>query len=288
MHEGNFAAAMQELEQADQLSRFPLAERPVRPMDWRVHSRAFASFVLWVSGYPSRAVARIGEAFMVARELAASANDRLFTCWWSGYLHLLLRDSATAARLTDQAIELVRQQLPAFVTTCIPLDSWALVQQGHIDAGLSKMLQLRSNTEQDTGTLFFETWQFLALGNAYLGSGLASEGIAAMDEGLELCRTTGVRLLEGEIHRLKGELLLIGGNDEAAAQSFRDAIDLSRRQSAKSWELRATSSLARLLVSQERGDEARRMLAEIYGWFTEGFDTADLKEARLLLEQLGS
>ena len=107
-----------------------------------------------------------------------------------------------------------------------------------------------------------------------------------MNEGLALCRSSGVRLLESEIHRLKGELLLSAGKDEAAAQSFRDAIDLARRQSAKSWELRATTSLARLLATQGKRDEARTMLAKIYGWFTEGFDTADLKDAKMQLDEL--
>jgi predicted ATPase len=86
-------------------------------------------------------------------------------------------------------------------------------------------------------------------------------------------------MLESEIHRLKGELLLNSGKDEAAARSFRDAIELARRQSAKSWELRATVSLARLLARQDGRDEACTMLTGIYNWFTEGFDTADLKVA---------
>jgi predicted ATPase len=98
----------------------------------------------------------------------------------------------------------------------------------------------------------------------------------------------GVRILESEMHRLKGELLLKDEKEEAAAQSFRNAIDMARRQSAKSWELRATTSLSRLLASQGRRDEARTMFAEIYGWFTEGFETADLRGARQLLEQLGA
>jgi predicted ATPase len=93
-------------------------------------------------------------------------------------------------------------------------------------------------------------------------------------------------MLKSEIHRLKGELLLQQGNHEGAAQSLRDGIDLARRQSAKSWELRATTSLARLLGKQGRRDEARVMLTEIYNWFNEGFDTADLKEAKLLLDEL--
>ena len=99
---------------------------------------------------------------------------------------------------------------------------------------------------------------------------------------------TGTGFSEAEMRRLKGELLLLGDNSAAveAAQSFRDAIELARRQNAKSWELRATMSLARLLAKQGRRDEARAMLTEIYGWFTEGFDTTDLIDARGLLEEL--
>jgi predicted ATPase len=109
-----------------------------------------------------------------------------------------------------------------------------------------------------------------------------------VNQGLEAAQRTGTGFCEAELHRLKGELLLLGDNGAApeAAQCFRDAIEVARRQSAKSWELRATTSLARLLASQDRHDEARTMLAEIYNWFTAGFDTADLKDARVLLDEL--
>ena len=285
MHEGDFPEAMRELDQAYQLSGLSSASQPVRPMNWRVHSRAFTSFVLWVSGYPERAVARATEAFVVARDLAASAADRLFVCWWSAHLHLLLRESTTAARLSDEAMTLVAQHLPAFVTTTAPLKAWALVQMGQTETGLSQIsenLKLQYQTDQ----LLFATWLFVALGHAYVASRRASEGITTIDEGLALCRSSGVRLLESELHRLKGELLLSDGNQEAAGQCFRDAIELARRQGAKSWELRATISHARLLGKQDRRDEARVRLAEIYNWFTEGFDTADLKEAKALLDEL--
>jgi adenylate cyclase len=109
-------------------------------------------------------------------------------------------------------------------------------------------------------------------------------------EGLELIRRTEARWFEAEIRRLKGELLLKGDNGAIAeaAECFREAIDVARHQSAKSFELRATMSLARLLAKQGRRAEGRAMLAEIYGWFTEGFDTADLKDAKALLEELGA
>jgi predicted ATPase len=111
------------------------------------------------------------------------------------------------------------------------------------------------------------------------------------------CKRTGqlphpneleIRHNEAEIHRLKGELRLGQGdaNAEEAQSYFERAIEIARRQSAKSWELHATMSLARLLASQGRRYEARAMLTEIYGWFTEGFDTADLKDAKALLDEL--
>ena len=116
------------------------------------------------------------------------------------------------------------------------------------------------------------------------------EALAAIDESFSTIERTGQRLHEAEVHRLKGELLLKqdASNAAQAEQSFRTAIDISRRQHAKSWELRATTSLARLLGTQGKHDEARAMLAEIYSWFTEGFDTADLKDAKALLDKLGA
>ena len=96
-----------------------------------------------------------------------------------------------------------------------------------------------------------------------------------------------MRFYEAELHRLKGELLLAADAQMADAENcFREAINTAQRQQAKSWELRATLSLARLLMKQRRRDEARSMLAEIYDWFTEGFDTADLKDAKALLDEL--
>jgi predicted ATPase len=123
---------------------------------------------------------------------------------------------------------------------------------------------------------------------AYLEARRTDEGLAIVEGAIEKCATGGVRTVEAELHRLKGEFLLAAGAPMADAEhSFRKAITIAQRQHAKSWELRATLSLARLLIKQGRREEARSMLAELYDWFTEGFDTADLKEAKALLEQLG-
>jgi len=120
-------------------------------------------------------------------------------------------------------------------------------------------------------------------------AGRTDEGLAAAEEGLREVRTNGQSFSESELHRLKGELVLLRlalcERDEAEA-CFREAIDVARRQSARSFELRAALSLARLWQSQRRTDEAGRMLEEVYGWFTEGLDTPDLVEARALLGEL--
>ena len=114
-------------------------------------------------------------------------------------------------------------------------------------------------------------------------------GLNVLAEGIALMERTGERMFEAELHRVKGELLLMqdAANGPEAEDCFRTAIEVARRQAGKSLELRATTSLARLLNEQGSRDEARAMLAEIYGWFTEGFDTADLKDAKALLDELG-
>jgi predicted ATPase len=128
------------------------------------------------------------------------------------------------------------------------------------------------------------------LAEAYTQAGRIDDGLSASAEALAVADEHENRAFEAETHRLTGELLLKQDNSDAAEaqRCFERAIGIARKQSAKSLELRATMSLARLLARQGRRDEARAMLAEIYNWFTEGFDTADLKDAKALLEELNS
>jgi predicted ATPase len=127
------------------------------------------------------------------------------------------------------------------------------------------------------------------LADACAAVGQFDEALSAVDEILPIAQTEE-RYYEAEMNRLRGELLLKRGNTEqgAAEDCFREAIDIAKKQGAKSWELRATTSLARLLANQGKRDQARAMLAEIYGWFTEGFATADLKHAKSVLDELGA
>jgi len=132
------------------------------------------------------------------------------------------------------------------------------------------------------------------LAEAYGKAGRTEEGLTLLAEALDLVHKTDARVQEPQLYRLKGELTLKQSSVQSLESSvqkeaedcFRKAIEITRRQSAKSLELRAVMSLSRLWQSQGKKEEARQMLAEIYGWFTEGFDTADLQEAKVLLDAL--
>jgi predicted ATPase len=132
---------------------------------------------------------------------------------------------------------------------------------------------------------------FLCLLASGLGRiGRPQEGLQVLQKGFASVAKTGEQIASPYLHHVKGELLLARNPSDVveAERCLRTAIEIARRQSARMAELRATTSLAQLLAKQARRDEARAMLAEIYGWFTEGFDTADLKEAKALLEELNS
>ena len=165
---------------------------------------------------------------------------------------------------------------------------WADVMAGDLDGGIARMqhhmLELKA-----AGSEYISDRCFAFIATALGRMRRFDEGLRTIDESFPFIERSGQRYYEAELHRLKGELLLAqdASNAAEAEQSFRTAIEIARKQHAKSWELRATTSLARVLAKQRKHDEARAMLAEIYNWFTEGFDTADLKDAKALLKELG-
>ena len=168
------------------------------------------------------------------------------------------------------------------------IKGWALSYQGQVEEGIAEM---RGGIEAAKSTgVVIPTWCLFPLAEEYLRAGRSSEAGELVDQMLERVQSTGNREDEADVYRLKGELSMMrDAPDKLAAEKwFRAAIEVARRQSAKLYELRATMSLARLLRDTGCRDEARAMLAEIYNWFTEGFDTADLKDAKALLGQLGS
>jgi predicted ATPase len=182
---------------------------------------------------------------------------------------------ALEALATEQRLGFVRE--PRFVRGA------ALIAQG---APAEGVLLLREGLATPVG---HGTWR--SLGLAFLAHGLVLRGefsnaLVAITEGLERVETTGERQWEAELHRLKGLALLEQNEIEGSRAAFEEALRVARRQQAKSYELRAATSLARLWGEQGRRTEARELLSPIYGWFTEGFDTADLKDAKALLAEL--
>jgi predicted ATPase len=167
------------------------------------------------------------------------------------------------------------------------LRGWAMAEQGRNEEGIVQ-IQEGLAASRTTGAELFMTSYLGWLVEACLVAGRFDDGLNAVAEAQSIADRSEVRVHEAETHRLKGELLLKQDQSNApeAQRCFERAIETARRQSAKSLELRATTSLARLLAKQGRRDEARAMLGEIYGWFTEGFDTADLKDAKALLDEL--
>jgi predicted ATPase len=139
-----------------------------------------------------------------------------------------------------------------------------------------------------TGTLADQPYWGCLRAEVYSEANRVDEALNVLEEALRAANQYGDRHYEAEIHRLKGELLLRQDNQQThqAEECFRRAIVIAHKQGSRSFELRATTRLARLLSTTGRREEARMVLAEIYGWFTEGFDTADLKDAKALLDEL--
>ncbi len=180
------------------------------------------------------------------------------------------------------------QGFPFWLAMCTMLRGWALTEQGEMEEG---MTQLRQGLAawQATGTAILRPYWLALLAEAYGKVGQVEEGLSLLAEGLELVDKTEEHSHEAELYRLKGELLLARAAEHGteAETCFRQALSIARHQQAKSWELRAAMSLARLWQSQDKRQDGYDLLALVYGWFTEGFDTADLQDAKALLNELG-
>ncbi len=204
--------------------------------------------------------------------------------------HLLAGRLSAAQSSAEEAIALSkvhRYEERTALGTCIR--GIALSEQGLLEEGIAYIRQGLSDYSA-TGGRLAQSEFYSALAAACGKAGRPREGLEAVDFGLAVGRDGGESFYQGELHRIRGELILIedAAKTSDAERLFRTAIDVARRQQARSFELRATMSLARLLAKQGRRDEARTMLSEVYNWFTEGFDTADLKEAKALLDELSA
>ena len=190
--------------------------------------------------------------------------------------------------LAEEALKVsVEIGAPAMALWCLLPRGWARAQQGDVAGGIE---DIRESMDRRRAFRMGAVWPwYLALvADAYGAIGKIDEGLSALDEALDWVQRNDERLYAAEVHRIRGELLLRQPvPDLAQAEDcFEQALAFARDQQAKSWELRAAMSLARLWHQNGRSDDAHGLLAPVYGWFTEGFDTADLQDAKALLEQL--
>jgi predicted ATPase len=220
--------------------------------------------------------------------------------------HQFRREGQAAQERAEAAITLCTDQgFPVWLAWGTILRGWALAEQGQGEAGIAQIHQ-GLNASQATGAEMTRTYFLALLAEAYGEGRQTEEGLSVLAEALAMVDKTGERFYEAELHRLKGELTLqkfqvassksqvadprpLTPEPQAEAEAcFQKAMGIAQRQQAKSLELRAVMSLAKLWQRQGKPKEAHEMLAEIYGWFTEGFDTKDLQEAKALLVELSS
>ncbi len=264
----------------------------------------WTALALWHLGYPDQALKRSHAALTLARELSHSSSLAWALCT-AALFHHHGRERQAAQERAEAAITLSTEQgFALYLAMGTILRGWALAQQGQGEEGIAQMHQGVA-AWRATGAEVWRPYFLALLAEAYGKMGQPEEGLNVLAEALAAVHKTGERFYEAELYRLKGQLTLqkfqVSGSKlqveeslESSVQSlgseaeeyFLKAIDIARRQSAKSLELRAVMSLSRLWQQQGKKEEARQMLAEIYGWFTEGFDTKDLQEAKALLEEL--
>jgi predicted ATPase len=287
---GDFVGAQTQLEEALRLYN-PEQHRThalLYGSDPAVAAGVYAAWTLWCLGYPDQSLAKGHEALAVAPQMAHHFTLAYALCQCA-LLHQLRREVQPTEELSEPLVALSTEQGFAYWPRVATLmRGWALAERGQGEAGIAE-LQAAMATIRAIGTVLELPWYLALLAGAYGIVGQTAEGLDAIAEALAQVASTNERFYEAEIYRVKGELLLKEGGLDSAAEaeaSFRQALDVAQAQRAKSWELRAAMSLARLWAEQGERSKARDLLAPVYGWFTEGFDTADLQDAKALLDDL--
>ncbi len=252
------------------------------------NGRSQFAWLLWTLGYPEQALQRTQEALSMAEELAHPFS-LAFAQGLAALLYMLLRDAPTTQAFADACLQTaIEHGFAYWQAFALCFRGWALVEQEQIQEGMAQIRQ-GMNLFELMGTKAARPQQLAMLARAHGLAGQADEGLALVDQAL--IEEHEEPIYEPELYHLRGELLLQAADGQVQAQSnaedaFLQAIRLARQQGARSWELRATMSLCRLWRSRGKQDQAYERLAEIYGWFTEGFDLADLQEAKSLLAEL--
>ena len=249
----------------------------------QVVSQAYLAIVLLCLGYSDQALAQSRAAIAEPRRLAHPPSLASSLALGARLLSLG-GDSALLGEWVERLVEVTTDQgFPVWGAVGTIYRGWIKVENGDVTEGIP-LLRNGVSAFRATGEEAWIPHFIILLARACEIAGQVEEAVTLLDEALQIVERTGERWLAAELHRHKGRLLQWRGHAEAAEDLYRKALSIAAEQGAKLWELRAAASIARLRRDQGRHAEARDLLAPVYGWFTEGFDTPDLKEARALLD----
>jgi class 3 adenylate cyclase/predicted ATPase len=243
--------------------------------------------VLWYLGYPDQALKSVEEAILLAQQLSHPYSLAV-ALEGATMVHQFCRDIQGTQQRAETVLTFAREQgFPVYSALATFYQGWTLVEQGLKQEGLNQLRQGIA-AYRATGAELGLPYQLAVLAQVYGRTGHVQEALNTLTEALAAAERTSDRRWTAELCRLKGELTLQSRSrvEKEAEESFHQAISIARRQHSKSLELRAVMSLARMWQEQGNKTEARELLGDSYNWFTEGFDTADLKEAKALLDEL--
>ena len=248
-----------------------------------VQCQFFPMLISWMLGYPDRSFDELRAALRSAEMLGHPFTLAQTLCY-AALAHIWRHEPLATADCAGRALRICEEQrIPHFHAIALCANGWALGASGESDKGQAQIVQGLDSY----GIAAFQHMLLALQADAQLAIGNPEAALASVAAGLEAVEKAGGAPLEAELWRLRSEALLAGaGTVSEAETAVQQAIAVARRQNAKSWELRAATSLARLWAGQGRQSEARELLAPVYAWFTEGLDTADLKQAKTLLDQL--
>jgi predicted ATPase len=278
-----FTAALAEFDKADRASFWAAQTSHYAG----VNIRCNLAIALWHLGYPDQALKTNQEVCRLARALGHQFS-LAYCLHHTSWLYHFCRMGAEVQTAAEEQVAISAEQgFALWHATGTFFKGAANLLHGHFQESLP-LLGKGHDGFRSTGAEILRPFQLSALADAYIQAGRFDDARAALDEGLALLEKSDDRLPEAELHRLKGELLLAESSEQASAaeQQFTRAIETARRQQSKAWELRASTSLARLWRGQERQAEARQMLAAVHATFTEGLTTPDLVEASALLDAM--
>ena len=286
---GKFASSRSHLEEAIGLYD-PTPHRSLVDQAGASHphvtSQSHLGIVLSCLGFLDQALARSSAAIAEAGRLAHPRSLAVSLTYGSRLLSII-GESAALHERSDQLVAVTTEQgFPVWRAAGTMYRGWVRVKNGDVAQGIT-LLHSGLAAYRATGMGVFLPHFIALLAGAYEIAGRIEEAATQLDEALQIIEGTGERWFAAELNRYKGQLLLRQGHFEAAEELYCEALSIAQEQEAKLWELRAAASIARLRRDEGRRAEARDLLAPVYGWFTEGFDTPDLKEAKALLDELG-